>query len=353
MFREFGIPARIKRCYSVDELLSSLDEFNGKRNCYVSVYTFTETEGTKVNYDSAVINTIWFDFDHNKDVNKCLKDVRKLYNRFCKPRNLEPRIYYTGGRGFQLNIDFPHPVDLPVSVKRQSIRDFLMHLKKKYTLTTLDEHCIGNSVSCMRRMPDSHYLNKKTYEPTGRRCIEISSKDLDKTIEEIEEMSMDDKWEELMTVDRNKNTTITKELLFFVCDRLGIRYTPSNSEDFLLNEINKSEGFQPTTNYVPNMYRLQPRQCIMNMINKCIDLGRASHTQNNIIATELLNGGWKQDDVAFIFKCIYNEPAGDWGWYTDDNKADMHIKNLAAKGINRYSKDRLIELKVCSSNSCC
>ena len=83
---------------------------------------------------------------------------------FVNLDSLEPRIYYTGGRGFQLNIDFPQPVDLPVSVKRQSIRDFLMHLKKKYTLTTLDEHCIGNSVSCMRRMPGSQYLdiNKHT-----------------------------------------------------------------------------------------------------------------------------------------------------------------------------------------------
>ena len=98
MFREFGIPARIRRCETVLDLLASLDEFNGKRNCYVSVYTFTGIEGKKVNYDSAVINTIWVDFDHNKDVNKCLKDVKKLYNRFCKPRVLEPRIYYTGGR---------------------------------------------------------------------------------------------------------------------------------------------------------------------------------------------------------------------------------------------------------------
>ena len=351
MFREFGIPARIRRCETVLDLLASLDEFNGKRNCYVSVYTFTGIEGKKVNYDSAVINTIWFDFDHNKDVNKCLKDVKKLYNRFCKPRGLEPRIYYTGGRGFQLNIDFPQPVDLPVSVKRQSIRDFLMHLKKKYTLTTLDEHCIGNSVSCMRRMPGSQYLDKQTYEPTGRKCIEISVDDLDKTMEEIEEMSTKEYVQ--LDVDRRKNTAITKELLFFVCDRLGIKHTPSNSEDYLLNEINKSEGFQPTTGYVPNMYRLEPRKCVMKMLNKCIDSGHSSHTQNNIIATELLNAGWKQDDIAFIFRCIYNEPAGDWGWYTDGNRAGMHIKNLAAKGINRYSKDRLIELKVCSSNSCC
>ena len=30
MFREFGIPARIRRCETVLDLLTSLDEFNGK-----------------------------------------------------------------------------------------------------------------------------------------------------------------------------------------------------------------------------------------------------------------------------------------------------------------------------------
>ena len=68
------------------------------------------------NYDSAIIETIWFDFDDDKNVTNCLEDVRKLYAEFCVPKNLTPRIYYTGGRGFQLNIDFPY-LPLPYSYK--------------------------------------------------------------------------------------------------------------------------------------------------------------------------------------------------------------------------------------------
>ena len=69
----------------------------------------------------------------------------------------------------------------------------LFHLKKKYTLTTLDEHCIGNSVSCLRRMPNSEYLDKKTFEPTGRRCIQISVKDLlERDMDDIMELSTGD-----------------------------------------------------------------------------------------------------------------------------------------------------------------
>ena len=73
-FREFGIPARIARAYSPEDLEELVDKYNGKRSCYTSVYVFDnlkDIEG-KANYDSAVINGIWFDFDHNRDVSICL-----------------------------------------------------------------------------------------------------------------------------------------------------------------------------------------------------------------------------------------------------------------------------------------
>ena len=81
-FREFGIPARIARCYNVDQLEEKIAEFNGKKNCYTSVYVFDDTadkaEG-KTHYDSAVLNTIWFDFDDEKDVKKCLMLIKDVY----------------------------------------------------------------------------------------------------------------------------------------------------------------------------------------------------------------------------------------------------------------------------------
>ena len=56
MFREFGIPARIAKCETVEGLNEQKEKFNGKRNCYVSVYSFTEEyPNGKTNYDSAII----------------------------------------------------------------------------------------------------------------------------------------------------------------------------------------------------------------------------------------------------------------------------------------------------------
>ncbi len=125
-FREFGIPARIARCYNVDQLEQKVALYNGKKSCYTSVYVFDDSvdkvEG-KTNYDSAVLNTIWFDFDDEKDVKKCLMDVRRFIRQYCKPNEIIPRIYLTGGKGFQMNIDLYSHVDLSDTMKRDMLRN--------------------------------------------------------------------------------------------------------------------------------------------------------------------------------------------------------------------------------------
>jgi len=93
-FREFGIPARIARCYNIDQLEEKIQEYNGKKSCYTSVYVFddsTDKVRGKTNYDSAVLNTIWFDFDDEKNVKKCLMDVRRFIRQYCKPNDISYR----------------------------------------------------------------------------------------------------------------------------------------------------------------------------------------------------------------------------------------------------------------------
>ena len=165
-YREFGIPARIAKCYSAEDIEKQVKKYNGQKNCYVSVYTFNNIKtGGKTDYESAYLNTIWFDFDDTRDIGKCLKDVRKFIRRFCKPNKITPRIYLTGGKGFQMNIDFYSPVDLPHHIKKDSIRDYLLHLKGKYKLSTMDEICINNSITCLRRIANTQYIDKETKKP--------------------------------------------------------------------------------------------------------------------------------------------------------------------------------------------
>jgi len=354
MFREFGIPARIEKVTDIDRLAELRTEHSGSNNCYVSVYAFRDEKGSKTDYNSAVVSTIWFDFDENKDVSRCLKDVRKLYNRFCVPRNIIPRIFYTGGRGFQLNIDFPEPLEIPNGMKRESIRDYLLYLKKEYVLSTLDVQCINNSVSCMRRMSNTPYLDKKTKEPTGRYCIQLEIEEmLEYDMNEIISLSMYPRVR-IFEYPGEHNIQASKEFLFFICDKIEVPYTPTNSIPYLLTQIHKAGKFDNgydenigTVNYLP------VRECIYKLIEESIKHGHCGHSENTAIAAELVSAGWKDTNIGFVFQSIFNEEGGDkYGWYNDDGTAGYQIKNIREKAINRYSRDRLVQLKICKNKYC-
>jgi hypothetical protein len=234
MYREFGIPARIAKPKTREELEELIDKYNGQKSCYTSVYAFDDDKG----YESAYINTIWFDFDHKRDINKCLKDVRKFYKRYCKPNNITPRIYLTGGKGFQMNIDFYSFLDIPPSMKRKALKEYLMHLKKKYFLSTLDERCINNSVSCMRRIPNTHYVSNLTGESTGIWCTQFSVKDMLRlSIEEMYAIAQDGP-NEIIEIERSKRAQ--RDMLDFICDLYSVSHTVSNSADYLYTQLYKA-----------------------------------------------------------------------------------------------------------------
>jgi hypothetical protein len=233
MYREFGIPARIAKPKTREELEAYIGEYNGKKSCYTSVYAFDDDKG----YESAYINTIWFDFDHKRDIDKCLKDVRKFYKRYCKPNNITPRIYLTGGKGFQMNIDFYSFLDIPPSMKRKALKEYLLHLKKKYFLSTLDERCVNNSVSCMRRIPNTHYVSNLTGESTGIWCTQFSVEDMLKlSIEEMYAVAMDGP-NEVIEIERSKRAQ--RDMLDFICDLYSVPHTVSNSADYLYRQLYK------------------------------------------------------------------------------------------------------------------
>ena len=268
-YREFGIPARIAKCKTVEDIEKQVKKYSGKKNCYSSVYVFAEEkEDGKSKYESAVLNTIWFDFDHNKDVKKCLMDVRKFIRRFCKPLGITPRIYLTGGKGFQMNIDFWTYVDLPDHLKRKSIKEYLLHLKKKYHLSTLDEICINNSVSCMRRIVNTPYISKITGEPTGVWCTQFSVDNIMKmSIEELYALAQEDNG---TTIPPEKSKKAQRNFVEFICDTLEIKHTVSNSIDYLLNEIEKASGSIKIGSDISNDYIKPLRGCIMKLIERNI-----------------------------------------------------------------------------------
>ena len=195
-------------------------------------------------------------------------DVRKFIRRFCKPLGITPRIYLTGGKGFQMNIDFWTYVDLPNHIKRKAIKEYLLHLKKKYKLSTLDEICVNNSVSCMRRIVNTPYISKLTGETTGVWCTQFPVHDIMKlNIEQLYGMAVESNF----TIPPEKSKKAQRNFVEFVCDMLEVKHTVSNSIDYLLNEIEKVSGSIKIGSDISSDYIKPVRKCVMKLIERNSD----------------------------------------------------------------------------------
>ena len=319
------------------------------------MYVFDDTQDRtehRTNYDSAVLNTIWFDFDDEKDVKKCLMDVRKFIRQYCKPNGIIPRIYLTGGKGFQMNIDLYSHVDLSDSIKRDMLRNYLTSLKKKYNLKTLDQACINNSVACLRRIPNTQYISKIEGTPTGIWCTQFSVEEVMKLkIEELYAMAMEGPRTEEFETTKSKKAF--RHFVEYMCDEKDIQHNVSLSVTYLLDKLNNNISSIKHSS-IQHDYIMPLRGCITELIERNIERGHSSHEENKIIGMELINAGYSNPDIHFIFESIYNEPGRDWGWYTENpEKAGHIIENMRQKALNRYSKDKLIQMKVCEGNCSC
>ena len=68
---------------------------------------------------------------------------------------------------------------------------------------------------------------------------------------------------------------------------------------------------------------------------------------------ELLNAGWRDSDISCVFRSIYKEPAGDYGWYEDDpTLAGRQIRLMQQHETNRYGHQRLKEAGICTEKTC-
>jgi hypothetical protein len=144
-----------------------------------------------------------------------------------------------------------------------------------------------------------------------------------------------------------KSARAQRRFVEFLCDEYEVKHTVSNGIDFLLRKIEEATGSISHSFGMTSGNIKPPRELVLDLIEHNIKRGSSNHEENKVIAFELLNAGWSDSDISFVFKSIYDEPAGNWGWYSNNpNEAGSNIIALRAKGINRYSSDKLDELMV-------
>src|SRR3990167_4160677 len=106
MFSSFPREINRKLVMNKVQALAMINELNGKQNVYTSVFAFEKTRDVtydnktilKADYESAIIDKIFFDFDSNG----CFENVKKMHS-FLMEHDIMHCIYFSG-RGFHLYI---------------------------------------------------------------------------------------------------------------------------------------------------------------------------------------------------------------------------------------------------------
>ena len=126
-----------------------------------------------------------------------------------------------------------------------------------------------------------------------------------------------------------------------------VEHTVSNSVTVLYDRLKQAAGIRTRCSTGHSSSILAPRESVIKLIENNIAKGDSSHTENNVIALELMSAGKTDQEISFVFASIYDEPAGDYGWYNDDPTiAGEQITKMRAKGLTRYSDKRLQDMGI-------
>jgi hypothetical protein len=150
-----------------------------------------------------------------------------------------------------------------------------------------------------------------------------------------------------------KSGRAQRDMIDFLCDTAGIKHTISNSADYLIDQLKMSSV--GSTKYIFNKDRLYkaPRECIIKLIEHNIAKGNSNYEENKAIVAELLNARWALTDISAVFRFIYNEPAGNHGWYNDDHTIPgKEIVKFDKNFGLRYRKETLKERNLCKDPNC-
>lgn len=163
--REFG--KKFKQGFHRNERVDDAEKlYNDCRffdfeDCYCSVFSFKEWhDEAELRKQHAVIDCLVFDFD-SEDPKIAFQDAKRLIE-WLFSRNITPRVYFSGAKGFHVYIDFK-PVELinPSEV----IRRLGIRIKERLKLQTADTQVF--ELNRVMRVPFT--INTKT----GYKCTPI------------------------------------------------------------------------------------------------------------------------------------------------------------------------------------
>ena len=160
------------------EFLNWFNSFNGKMNCYTTVYDFDEfVNGIKLDY-SVILDRAFLDFDaHDEPLENAYDDLKKVVSELVK----EDTIFkmYFSGKGFHVFVYGEQVSDI------RSIQQYYSQISDG--VSTLDR--TGIQTNRLRRIPNSMNLSSSDDNGNPYYCIPLIQEDLQEPLDYILELA--------------------------------------------------------------------------------------------------------------------------------------------------------------------
>jgi len=156
------------------EFLSWFNSFNGKMNCYTTVYDFDEfVNGIKLDY-SVILDRAFLDFDaHDEPLDNAYHDLTEVVSELIK-KDILFKMYFSG-KGFHVFV-YGETVD-----DIRSIQQYYTEISDG--IDTLDR--TGIQTNRLRRIPNSMNLSSSDENGNPYYCIPLNIGDLMHPLEYI------------------------------------------------------------------------------------------------------------------------------------------------------------------------
>jgi len=160
------------------EFLNWFNSFNGKMNCYTTVYDFDEfVNGIKLDY-SVILDRAFLDFDaHDEPLENAYDDLKKVVSELIAQDTIF-KMYFSG-KGFHVFVYGEQVSDI------RSIQQYYSQISDG--VSTLDR--TGIQTNRLRRIPNSMNLSSSDDNGNPYYCIPLIQEDLQEPLDYILELA--------------------------------------------------------------------------------------------------------------------------------------------------------------------
>ena len=165
------------------EMIEWINQYNGKMNCYYTIYDFTFFSEKEKIESSVIKDRAFLDLDAHGDMSlsKAYLDLQLLARNFLE-QDILFQMYFSG-KGFHVIVHGE------IANEIRQIQSWYRYIKENdgYVLESLDDS--GIQTNRLRRIPNTVNLSSSDENGEPYFCIPILKEDLDKPLEYITELA--------------------------------------------------------------------------------------------------------------------------------------------------------------------